>query len=93
MEFEKLSRKKMFPWYDVMGGDNRQAAKYAENPCRETQRPFWIFDEPPQKPGRMLWQRWQGIIGLLKRGFQSESRTSENHVIVIQRQSHDTNTI
>lgn len=36
----------MFPWYDVMGGDSRQAAKYAENPCSETERPFWIFDEP-----------------------------------------------
>lgn len=42
----------------------------------------------------MLWQLWQGIIGLLEMGIPNQKGEQlKNHVSVIQRQSHDTNSI
>lgn len=54
-----------------MGGDSRQAANMQKIHV-VTERLFWIFDDPPQKPGRMLWQLWQGIIGLLEMGIPNQ---------------------
>jgi hypothetical protein len=76
-----------------MGGDSRQAANMQKIHV-VTERLFWIFDDPPQKPGRMLWQLWQGIIGLLEMGIPNQKGEQlKNHVSVIQRQSHDTSSI